>query len=86
MDEILIAILSSTVLSTLINFLQQQHQAKSKRKELKDSRDQDVADRYYTELRGEIQELKKQLLDSEHHAERTVLSIVCEVPNREGSE
>lgn len=70
MEEIFIAILGSTVLSTLINFLQTQRQQRHQRAERLESRDQTVADRYYNELRKDIEELKRQLLDSEHRADK----------------
>ncbi len=70
MEEILIAVLSSTVLSTLINFLQTQRQQRHQRAERQETRDQTVADRYYDELRQDIEELKRQLKDSEHRADK----------------
>lgn len=70
MEEILLAILSSTVVTTLINFLQVKHQEKVKREHLLDNRDQAVADRYYDELRKDIEGLKRQLINSEHRADK----------------
>lgn len=70
MDDIIIAILSSTVLSTLINFLQAHYHERHKRDQQQDNRDQNIADRYYDELRNDIEQLKRLLKDSEHRADK----------------
>ncbi len=68
--DILIAIFSSTVLSTLITVFTAQLQNRHQRQQNLAMRDQTVADRYYDELREDIDNLRRQLTDSDHRGNK----------------
>lgn len=68
--DIIVAILSSTVLSTLINVVTAQLQQRHQRQQQLDNRDQTVADRYYDELREDIETLRKELTDSNYRGNK----------------
>ncbi len=70
MPDLLIAVLSSAVVSSLVAIFGSWLQQRGKRKDQAISRDQSIADLFYEELKTEIKQMQKQLNDADHRADK----------------